>query len=370
MRCSQMSFRSMLRLLVPLGAVLSLTMVWGQNYAETDLVANQSGTAMATDPNLVNAWGLSRSSGSPWWVANAGSGTSTLHQGDGTAVPLVVTIPALGNGKGSPTGTVYNGGPGFELAPGMPAAFLFVTEDGLIAGWNSKVNPTTAVVMVKSPGASYTGVAIATWNGQQYLYAADFKNGRIDVFDSSFNLVSLGYNAFHPAQRDDEGTLGPFNLSPYNVQNIGGTLFVAFAKLDPSNGFSTHAPGAGRVAAFAPNGQLIRQYQEGIWFNAPWGLALAPGDFGSFSHDLLVGNFGNGQILAFNASSGKFDGYMLDASGKTISIPLLWALSFGSGGAGKSGSATSLFFTAIGGTGGLFGTLDPVPSTLVQGNSN
>ena len=369
MSLSQRSCPATIRLAILFGAVSSLATIWGQNYTQTDLVANQAGIAKTTDSNLVNPWGVSRSSGSPWWISDAGNGTSTLYAGDGTTIPLVVKIPALSNGMGSPTGTLFNGGTGFELAPGMPALFLFVTADGLIEGWNPKVNPTTAVVMIKSPGASYTGAALATWNRQQYLYASDFQNGRIDVFDSSFNAVSsLGYNAFQPAQRDSEGNLGPFNLSPYNVQNIGGTLFVTFAKLNPANGFSMHAPGQGRVAAFTPTGQLIREYQDGAWFNAPWGLALAPGDFGSFSHDLLVGNFGNGQILAFNANSGKFDGYMLDASGNTISIPLLWALSFGSG--GKSGSATSLYFTAIGATGGLFGSLDPAATTLVQGNSN
>ncbi len=329
-----------------------------QHYTQTNLAAGVKGQAPVMDPNLSNPWGLSRSSTSPWWVADAGSGVSTLYSESGAIVPLVVAIPG-----GVPIGTVYNGTGQFMLPDGKPAVFLFASATGMITGW---AGGASATVVVNTPNAGYYGLAIASFNGQNYLYAADFKNGKIDVFNSSFQALSY----IEPGVTDSWFKNFPgsgLGYSPHNVQNIGNTLYVAFARPDPSTGFELTGPGTGYVASFTPQGQLVKTFQSGTWLNAPWGLALAPGDFGFYSHELLVGQFGSGQIAAYNISTGNFDGLFEEASGSPLSIGGLWALSFGGGNA-KSGPANSLYFTAL--FGGLFGTLTANSTDLTLGNGN
>ncbi len=337
-----------------LAAAAALVPISGsaQHYTQTNLVSQASG-APVTDANLGAPWGLSRSSTSPWWVADANTGLSTLYDGTGAVQSLVVGVP------GGPTGTVYNGTGGF-MANGKPTPFLFCTLDGKIGAWVP--GAAAATVMVTTPGASYTGLAIASFNGQNYLYAADFAHQKIDVFDTNYQALTYtmpgitdSWFSGYPGQ----GT----GFGPFNVQNIGGNLYVAFAR---SDAFSNPGAGLGSVASFTPQGKLIRVFQSGTWMNAPWGLALASGDFGAFSHDLLVGQFGSGQIAAFDISTGMFDGLVEDSSGTPISIGGLWALSFGGGNA-KSGSATALYFTA---GSGLFGTLTPNATDLMLGNGN
>ena len=326
--------------------------VSAQHYTQTNLVTQASG-APVTDANLGAPWGLSRSSGSPWWVADAATGLSTLYDGTGAIQKLVVTV------AGGPTGTVYNGTGGF-MANGKSTPFLFCTLGGQIEAWVG--GSSSATVMVTTPGASYTGLAIASFNGQNYLYATDFAHQHIDVFDTNFQSLAFtqpGITDSWFSGFPGQGT----GFGPFNVQNIGGNLYVAFARQDA---FSNAAPGLGSVASFTPQGRLIRVFESGAWMNVPWGLALASGDFGAFSHDLLVGQFGSGQIAAFDISTGKFEGLMVDASGNTIGVGGLWALSFGGGNA-KSGSATSLYFTA---GSGIFGTLAPVATDLTLGNGN
>ena len=326
--------------------------VSAQHYTETKLVTQSMG-APVTDANLGAPWGLSRSSTSPWWVSDASTGLSTLYDGAGATQTLVVSV------AGGPTGTVYNGTGGF-MVNGKAAPFLFCTLGGQIAAWVP--GSAAATVMVTTSGAQYTGLAIASFNGQNYLYATDFAHRRIDVFDT--NYQSLRFT--QPGITDSwfSGFPGQGNgFGPFNVQNIGGNLYVAFARQDA---FSNPAPGLGSVASFTPQGKLIRVFQSGDWFNAPWGLALAPGDFGAFSHNLLVGQFGSGQIAAFDISTGRFNGLMVDSSGSPISVGGLWALSLGGGNA-KSGSATALYFT---GGSGVLGTLTPDASDLVLGNGN
>ncbi len=342
-----MSFR-----LLFTAATLIPVSVSAQHYTQTTLVSQSKGAAV-TDANLGAPWGLSRSSTSPWWVADASSGLSTLYDGTGAIQSLVVTV------AGGPTGTVYNGTGGF-MANGKPAPFLFCTLGGQIEAWIP--GSAAATVMVTTSGASYTGLAIASFNGQNYLYAADFANQHIDVFDT--NYQSLAY--IEPGITDSwfsgypgQGT----GFGPFNVQNIGGNLYVTFAR---SDAFSNAAPGLGSVASFTPQGKLIRVFDTGTFMDAPWGLALAPGDFGTFSHDLLVGQFGSGDVAAFDISTGKFEGMMVDSSGATLSVGGLWALSFGGGNA-KSGSATALYFTA---GSGVFGTFTPVSTDLVLGNGS
>lgn len=357
------------------GAALTLTLAalplsgLAQHYQQTNLVADQMGVAAATDTNLVNPWGLSRSSGSPWWAADNGTGLSTLYDGSGNAKSLVVTVPTgdpNSSPTGTPSGTVFNGGTGFNLAPGAPALFMFVTEDGTISGWNPGVNPTSAVIKVNTKSTSvFKGAALATvkiplqgW--QTYLYVADFRKARVQVYNSAFQHVTAMEGLFQ-----DEFL--PPGFAPFNIQNIGGELYVTFAMQDSAKHDEIDGPGLGYVDVFSTGGTLIRRMQHGSWLNGPWGLALASGDFGIYSHDLLVGQFGSGTIAVYDPATGAYKGQLLDANNSPIANKGLWGLSFGSG--TGSGSATALYFSAgtDGESHGLFGTITPVENTL--GNS-
>jgi uncharacterized protein (TIGR03118 family) len=336
-----------------------------QHYKQTNLVSDLSGMG-AMDAHLVNPWGISRSSTSPWWVSDNGTGVTTLYMGTGSAVPLVVTIPPSSANKGqtgTPTGQIFNGTQNFWLAPGMTAVFIFATEDGTISGWNPKVKPTDAVIKVDTKNASvFKGLAVATLNdpivGPTYfLYAADFRKGQVAVYDTNFNKVSLPVWAFKDSKV-------PFGFAPFNIQNIGGNLYVAWAKPDSAKHDEVDGAGLGFVDVFTPTGQLIRRMDWGSWFNAPWGMALAPTDFGAYSHDLLVGEFGSGQILVFDPNTGHFLGRLRDAMNAPIAISGLWGINFGSD--ATAGPATTLFFAAglDGESHGLFGTITPIENVL------
>jgi uncharacterized protein (TIGR03118 family) len=371
---------SPLRLLLAAGCALVGARADAQHYTQTNLVSDQSGAAVL-DANLKNPWGLSRSSTSPWWVANNGTGTSTLYNGStGAPAALIVTVPPIsGSGDGVPTGTVFNFTSGFELTPGNPARFLFVTEDGTISGWNPAVDPTHAVIKARNRDAVYKGAAIALRNGAPYLYVANFAGRRIDVFDSRFHRVTLAGAADAEDRRlgDEDISHGgprfqdervPRGFAPFNVQNVGGRLFVTFAKRDPATNDDVKGAGLGYVDVFSAGGRLLQRFEHGDWMNAPWGVALAPGDFGAFSHNVLVGQFGSGEIAAFDAVSGEFLGRMREATTQaTLKIDGLWALSFGNGAA--AGPLNSLFFTAglDEEAHGLFGSLTAV-STDQPGN--
>lgn len=327
-----------------------------QHYTQVNLDSNQSGQAAHVDTNLVNGWGIARSSSSPWWVADNGTGKSTIYNGNtGNPSLLVVTVP------GAPTGTVFNGTPAFPVLGGAPARFIFASEDGTISAWNGG---TQARVVITTVGAVYKGIAIATVNGNLRLYATDFHNGRIDVFDANFQ----------PIRRDrGDATFNsekPRGFVPFNIQSVGDTLFVAFAKQDAAEHDNVNGPGLGMIGAFTPSGKLIRWFEHVKDLNAPWGITLAPGDFGTFSHQLLVGQFGSGEILAFNPTSGAFEGKLLTPAGQPIAIDGLWGIGFGNG--GNAGPMNTLFFAAGPNdeSNGLFGSLTPVSSDLVQGNSN
>jgi uncharacterized protein (TIGR03118 family) len=399
-----------MKILFPLATVASLAFFIGplaeaQHYAQVNLVANTSGVAPVTDPHLVNPWGLSRSSSSPWWISDNGAGLSTLYNGAGAINPLVVTIPkADPNNKtfptGTPTGTIANSSPtDFLLATGAPAAFLFSTIDGTIAAWNPNVGvtpgsappSTNAVVVVKtSDGSSYTGLTSATVNGKRYLYAANFNKGNVDVYDNAFHKVTLQPNP--DGNRDgtpENGNDKPFtderlprDYVPFNVQTVGNDIVVTFALHQEGNPRETDGPGLGYVDIFSSDGQLEQRLEHGDWLNAPWGVALAPLDFGNFSHDLLVGQFagggtteGSGTIAAYDLATGKFIGLVQDAAGKPLAINGLWAISpANSASAGSydpaGAPASELYFTAgpNQGTGGLFGYLKPVATDLTVGN--
>lgn len=336
---------------------------FGEHYTRTDLTANTVATAPNNDPKLVNAWGLSRSTTGPWWISDNGTGSSTLYNLNGVPQPLVVTIPpspsAPQGTSSAPTGTVFNYTSEF-LIPNTQAksVFIFVTEDGTISGWNPTVNATQAVIAVDRSGqAIYKGCAIAQTKQGSRLFATNFQSGKVEAYDSNFNRIKLSGSAF---------SSGSGAFVPFNIQNVGGNLVVTFAKKKAGETDETPGPGLGRVIVFDVNGHKLLSLQKGSWMNAPWGVAVAPGDFGLFSHRLLIGNFGDGQINAFNAVSGKFEGSLLDTNN---TIDGLWALSFG-GGSSNSGALNELYFTAGPNdeNDGLFGKLAAVPVDQ-KGNS-
>jgi uncharacterized protein (TIGR03118 family) len=404
--------RTLLRLTASAAMVLSTGAIsFAQHYTQTNLVSNTSGVAAVTDPQLVNPWGLSRGSGTPWWISDNGTGFSTLYNGAGAKQSLIVTIPPSNpNNKqtptGTPTGTIFNGSTtDFLLAPGDPATFLFSTIDGTIAGWNAavavapKATPpsTHAVTVVKTTdGSSYTGLTSAFINGNRYLYTANFTKGRVDVYNNAFQRVHLpavsgGNNHFDDFAYDEghhEDGNEPFvddrlprNFVPFNVQSIGNDIVVTYVLHQEGQQFETDGPGLGYVDIYSSSGQLLRRLEHGDWLNAPWGVALAPLDFGRFSHDLLIGQFAGGGttqssgfIAAYDLSTGKFDGLLQDATGNTLSINGIWAISPGdvspSNSDASKAPAAELYFTAVTnkGTGGLFGYLTAVSAELIKGN--
>ena len=335
---------------------------FAQQYQEKDLVSATS------DPNLKNPWGLARGTGTFWWVSDNVTGVATLYDGSGTKQPLVVTIPHTPQtSAGSPTGIVFN--LSSDFAGGL---FIFVSLDGTISAWNPNVSFTMAIQKVPGSTASVlTGVTIAQIGNNRFLYVADLRKGEITVYDTTFKQVELSEKAFH------EDHVPP-GFAPFNVQNIGNNLYVAYAKQNKAKNFVEipfHA-GQGFVDVFSPEGRLLMRLQHGDWFNAPWGLTLAPSDFGTFSHKVLVGQFGSGEILAFDAVTGLFEGKLQDQTDAVISIGgpgALWALAFGIGAPNLDTAhqaANTLFFTAGPNfpNGGLFGTLTPVGTDLTQGS--
>jgi len=370
---------SLLSLAFLLGAAISpATAQVTQHYTETPLTSSQTSLAPNYDANLVNPWGLSRSSKGPWWVSDNGTGLSTLYDGTGKKLPLVVTIPSSETSMptGSPTGTAYNGDSTvFHLAPGKSAIFLFSTEDGTISGWNPNVSPSAIIVVNHKEKSVYKGLTVANAEVdgvvKTYLYAADFRKGRVAVFDSTFTPVHMRYARSHDDDDKNEGR--PFEderipegYAPFNVQNIGGNIVVAFAKQDDARHDEVPGTGNGYVDIFSPTGKLLLRLQHGEWFNAPWGLALASSDFGANSHDILVGQFGSGTIAVFDPITGKFKCMLNDANDQPIIIDGLWAIAFGNG--LLAGPANSLYFTAgiDHEKNGLFGTI--TANENVQGN--
>ena len=345
--------------------LLSASNGLAQHYQRTDLTTDNSSVSAKAivDPNLVNPWGMARSSGSPWWISDNGTSLSTLYNSTGAPRSLVVSIPAPnGQPGGTPTGTVFNYTGAFEVGPGQSAVFLFATEDGTISGWNPGANATAAIVKVNRSGSAiYKGLALATTEHGPRLYASNFQSGRVDVFDGHFQRLHMD-EGFHDPKL-------PHNYAPFGIQNVGGNIVVTFAHRMPGSKDEDHGPGLGFVDVFDVSGRLLLRLQHGSFLNAPWGIAQASGDFGQFSHRLLIGNFGDGSIHAFNAVSGEFEGTLLDQTGSPLSIGGLWALSFG-GDNTNSGLAKELFFTAGANdeNDGILGKITPV-STEQRGNS-
>ncbi len=337
--------------------------LWASNaYVVRNLASDVPDLADFTDPHLKGAWGISESASSPFWISDAGSGLSTLYSSTGSPISLVVTIPpskAVGvSGSGTPTGTVNNATTGFAIATGEAASFIFDTLDGTISGWNHTVNAAAAQVMVdnSASGASYTGLAIGASGSNTYLFAANLSKGTIDVFDSNYNAVTLP-NAFQDANL-------PAGYAPFNIQNLAGNLYVAYALQNTGKTFVVPGAGNGYVDVYSTAGTLMSRLVSGGHLNAPWGLAIAPTNFGDYASDLLVGNFGDGTINVFNPTTGAYVITLNNSDGTPIVIPNLWALQAGNGGSG--GDANAIYFTAgipgpDNGNHGLLGRLQAAP---------
>jgi uncharacterized protein (TIGR03118 family) len=325
-------------------------------FQQVNLVADVAGVAPVTDPNLVNPWGLALSPTSPLWVANNGTDTSTLYAGGAGGTPP--TIPALVvAAAGAPTGQAFNGGTQFVVtgpSGSGPARFLFVNENGDLLAWNPTAAPTTALVVSHVDGALYRGLTIGSNEFGSFLLAADFHNKRIDVFDSLFRRSNLPAPAFTDPRL-------PRDYSPFNVEFLGGHAYVAYAKLGPDGETEVAGRGNGFVSQFDRFGRFERRIASRGTLNTPWGLEIAPASFGSLSGDLLVGNFGDGRIGAYDPATGRFRGLLRTAAGSVIVIDGLWDLLRGTA---NSGGADAVWFSAGPNDeqNGLLGLIRPAPA--------
>jgi uncharacterized protein (TIGR03118 family) len=340
----------------------------GRSYVQTNLVSDIPGLAAHTDPNLKNPWGTSVGPGSPIWVSDNHAGLATLYDGAGNPQPRVVAIPAppsAGNGAvGAPTGQAFNTfdptSTDFVISKNGvsgPAFFLFATEDGTIEGWNPSVDNAHAVIAVDNStatdtagdvGANYKGLALVSTPNGKFLYATSFRFGRIDVFDSHFDLV----NSF------TDPTI-PAGFAPFGIHNIGGKLYVTFAKQGPGKNDDAARPGNGFVDVFSPNGDLLQRLVSRGKLDSPWAVTLAPPTFGAFGGDILVGNFGDGRIHAYDPTTGAFQGELSRPGGAPVVIDGLWGLRFAPATPG-AGPNTAFFTAGLNHEAdGLFGTLVP-----------
>ena len=322
-------------------------------FLQINLASDLPGLAAETDPNLVNPWGIAFSRTGPFWVTDNGTGVSDIVDGNGKPFSLAGNIPSAVLTGDAPTGVVFNGGPGFVLSQDgvvAPSRFLFANEDGRIFGWSAVVDPSGALLALDNSitGADYTGLALAADPaGHSFLFAADFSHDTIAIFDQAFRPVQ------RPGAFQDPNL--PAGFAPFNIQNIDNRLFVTYAQRNGRD--SIAGAGLGFIDVYNTNGNLVSRFASNGALNAPWGLALAPADFGPFGGALLVANNGDGHINAFNPVNGAFLGELADGNGSAIAVSNLWALTFGNDHAG--GDSHTLFFTA--GVGdeahGLFGAL-------------
>ncbi len=340
-------------------AVLPTLLSAANAYLQHNLVSDIPDMADHLDPSLVNPWGMSTSATSPFWVSDNGTGLSTLYTSAG--VMNATTHPAIpsanGSATGSPTGTVQNSTQAFAVDAGRPSSFLFATEDGTISGWNSAFDAAHAIIKVNNSasGAVYKGLAINMAASGPMLYAANFNSGKIDVVDANFAKITLPATAFTDASI-------PAGFAPFNIQNLGGKLYVTYAKQDAAKKDDVAGMGNGYVDVFDLNGVMLQRLVAGGVLNSPWGVQIAPANFGDFSGALLVGNFGNGRINAYNLTTGALLGTLQDTKGNPIVIPGLWGLLNGNGGNG--GDPNAVYFAAgiQGESHGLLGSIQAAPS--------
>src|SRR5579862_1762212 len=307
-------------------------------YQAVNLVSDLSGKALHQDTLLKNPWGLVYAPGGAFWVSDEASGWSTLYDGKGNPQSLQVIVPpASGPGSGSPTGIVYNASTEFKI-DSWTSVFLFATLDGTISGW-SAFNPSSALIAVTTPGASYTGLAITNYSSGNSIFAADAANNKVDVYDGSFNLVTSFTDPAVPA-----------GFAPFGIQDINGKVFVSFA--------ATNGGPGGFIDIFSESGTLEKHFTHGKPLNQPWGFAIAPKNFGPLSNTLLITNNATaGTINGYELSSGKLVGTMTNTSGKPLVINGIWGIEFG-GGSAENGQRNQLFFTSgPNDTDGYFGVI-------------
>jgi uncharacterized protein (TIGR03118 family) len=338
-------------------------------YLQTNLVSDIPGLARHTDPNLVNPWGITPRPDGQLRVSDNGTGLSTVYTNNGTALSPVVTIPPpAGSSPGTtaaPTGNVLNTTSDFVIRAGHrsgPATFVFATEDGTLSGWNRAVNRTNAILAVdnSASGAVYKGLALGSNARGHLLFATNFHAGTVDVFDKHFHQVHLAGSFIDPQLPPPP--IGSPGFAPFGIQNIGGNLFVTYALQKPDQHDDMAGPGNGFVDVFDTDGHLLRRFASHGTLNSPWGMAVAPDDFGQFSDALLVGNFGDGRINAFSRTTGAFLGQLSNPADQPITIDGLWGITFAK--AGDEDDANTLFFAAgiNDEADGLFGTLRPADS--------
>jgi uncharacterized protein (TIGR03118 family) len=342
------------------------------SFLQTNLVSDIAGLAQFTDAHLKNPWGLAYSPTGPFWVSDNNVGVSTIYDGQGQLQTPIVTIPlpAGGSGTARPDGIVFNGDTtAFMVTAGTQTGssqFIFATEDGTISGWSPDVDQTHAILKIDKSanpsagnGAVYKGLAIGTDStGRLLLYAANFRAGAIDVFDKNFQATTVS-GGFQDASI-------PVGFAPFNIQNVNGQFYVAYAKQNAAKANDVAGAGNGFVDLFTSDGRLVQRLVSGGQLNSPWGLTIAPASFGDFGGDLLVGNFGDGHINVYSPNNGTFLGQLKDSGGNPITIDGLWALKFGNG--GQAGDPQTLFFSAgrHTETNGSFGTLR-ITSGIVSG---
>ncbi len=339
--------------------MLSSVSVYAINssYVENDLVSDQSGAAAKTDSSLVNAWGIAFHPNGFAWVADNGTGKATAYDGLGNKMAEITIPPPMGSPSGTtsaPTGIVFNFSD-FGVTKSMvfgASTFIIATEDGTISGWNQTVDPLNAILAVdnSASGAVYKGVATAANGTTRFLYATDFHNNKIDVFDTSFKPASLECSFSDPKI--------PAGFAPFGIHNIRGNLYVTYAKQDSAKHDDVAGRGLGFVDVYDANGCLIDRLVTRGQLNAPWGIAVAPADFGKFSNTLLISNFGDGSINAFDIATGNFRGTLRTGRGNFLTVDGIWGIAFGNG--VNNQPINSLFFAAgpDGETHGLFGTIE------------
>ena len=335
----------MYRLAIAVLSVAPAVMAAQIGFVQTNLASDVPGLAKSTDADLVNAWGMGASATSPVWIGANGTGVSVLYNGAGTKIGLIVSIP----GDGSVTGVAFSGVAGSFNAD----SFLFASEDGTVSGWRVALGTTAETLVAGDAANVYKGLADANIGGTEYAYLTNFRNDSIDVMKGTSGAVNLTGTFTDPNL--------PAGYAPFGIQNLGGVLYVTYAVQDPTKHDDVGGAGNGIVDAFDLQGNFLRRLVTNGLLNSPWGLALAPAGLGNVGGDLLVGNFGDGTINAYDPTTGAFVQTLANSSGTPLVIDGLWGLRFGNG--GTFGSTDTLFFTAgpDGESHGLFGELDQVP---------
>lgn len=351
----EMNINQSSKLIEPLESRRLLSASLGGFVTQTNLVSDGFVPAAHTDPGLKNPWGIAFAPGMEFWVSDNNSGLATLYDGNGVSQFPTVNIPGAAGAPGTPTGQVFNSTSGFVVTQGAssgPGVFILVNEDGVISGWNPSVNFNNAVVALdhSASGAVYKGATLASVGGAEELFVTNFNSGSVEAYDSSFQRVTLAPKAFRDRSI-------PKDFAPFNIQQVGGNLYVTYARQNSAKHDDVGGAGNGFVDVFNTSGKLLHHLQHGSFMDSPWGVTVAPSSWGKFAGDILVGQFKSGQIDLFNPKSGRFVSTLNDQSGKPIQNDRLWALTPGTG--SDTASTQSLYFTAglNDEQDGLFGTL-------------